>query len=61
MIKQEQEELEQMYLLDTIAILVDYDGFRNADNLMQLIDETRVRLAKLYRHEVTPGDLGIAG
>lgn len=53
----EQEELEKMYLADTLAILVDYDGFRTAEDLRGLIDEIQVRLRKLYRHEVTKADV----
>lgn len=38
---------EREYLVDTIGILVDYDGCRTVDQLKDLIDETRERLSSL--------------
>lgn len=55
-----QEDMEQMYLNDTIAILYDYDGYRTVEGLKALIDEARDRLRKLSRHEVTRKDLGMS-
>ncbi|ETI67865.1 hypothetical protein [Neobacillus vireti] len=53
-------DIEKEYLSDTIAILVGYDGEHEVDGLKALIDETRERLIKLYKREVTKIDLGIA-
>lgn len=53
----EQEIYADQYLADTIAILIGYDGFDTVDTLKDLIDETRERLVKLYRHEVTRADV----
>src|SRR5690349_21807321 len=36
-----------LFLEDTRDILIDYDGYRSAENLMKLIDETRNRLSQL--------------
>lgn len=54
-----QQEIEEIFLSDTIAILYDYDGYRTVEGLKGLIDEARDRLKKLSRHEVTLKDLGI--
>lgn len=54
-----QEEIEQLYLNDTIAILYDYDGYQTVEGLKSLIDEARDRLKKLSRHEITRIDLGM--
>lgn len=54
-----QQEIEELFLNDTIAILYDYDGYRTVEGLKGLIDEARDRLRKLSRHEVTKRDLGM--
>lgn len=53
----EDDELERLHLADTIAILFDYDGYNTVEGLKSLIDETCVRLQKLYLHEVTRDDV----
>ena len=53
-------DLEKEYLSHTIAILVGYDGESEVEGLKALIDETRERLTKLYKREITKVDLGIA-
>lgn len=45
--KQEREFVE-----DTIAILMDYDGYREAKDLMTLIDETKQRLIDLLKGDI---------
>ncbi|MEC0276883.1 hypothetical protein [Peribacillus frigoritolerans] len=55
-------EHEKLFLQDTIDILVNYDGEHQVEGLKALIDETRERLIKLSRNEVTKEDaLGIEG
>jgi hypothetical protein len=53
-------DIEKEYLSDTIAILIGYDGEHEVEGLKALIDETRERLTKLYKRQVTKIDLGIA-
>ncbi|MFF2531600.1 hypothetical protein ACFVS2_22075 [Brevibacillus sp. NPDC058079] len=54
-----QQELEAIFLQDTIDILYGYDGCNSIDSLKDLIDETRVRLIKLKKGQVNKVDLGI--
>lgn len=50
---------EKEFLDDTIAILIGYDGETTVEGLKGLIDETRERLIKLYKRNVTKEDLGV--
>lgn len=50
---------QRMYLSDTIAILIDYDGYKTPEGLKQLIDETRKRLLKLGNDDISDEDLGV--
>lgn len=52
-------ERQQMYLSDTIAILMGYDGYETVEGLKQLIDETRKRLIKLGNGNISDEDLGV--
>lgn len=51
-------EDEKVFLKDTIGILVNYDGEHTVEGLKALIDETRQRLIKISKGEVTKDDLG---
>lgn len=51
-------ENEKTYLEDTIGILINYDGEHTVKGLKALIDETRQRLIKISKNEVTQDDLG---
>lgn len=42
-------EEQFLFLEDTRDILIDYDGYRSSDDLMNLIDETKDRLTQLLR------------
>jgi len=53
-------DIEKEFLSDTIAILIGYDGEHEVEGLKALIDETRERLTKLYKRQVTKVDNGIA-
>ena len=46
---------EREYLVDTIGIMVDYDGCRTVDQLKDLIDETRERLGSLLVDAIEEG------
>ena len=53
------EPHERIFLEDTYAILIDYDGYRSVEGLMGLIDETKERISKLLNGKVTPEDVGL--
>lgn len=50
-------DLERLYLEDTWAILIDYDGRHSEDGLKSLIDEARDRIHKILHNQVTRGDV----
>lgn len=52
-------ELERTHLEDTYAILVDYDGNRTAEGLMNLIDEAMERIQKVLSGKVNKEDVGL--
>lgn len=51
-------ERERYFLQDTIDILVGYDGCHTIESLKALINETRERLIKLERGNITKEDVG---
>lgn len=48
------------YLDDTISILADYDGQNTVEGLKALLDETKTRLIKVARGDVSKEDVGSA-
>ena len=51
-------QIEKMYLADTIALLNRYDGEHQVDDLKAIIDETKERLVKIINGKLVKEDLG---